>query len=94
MKNVCKYLQMVAMMVAASLFVACSDSDSYDPYANQSIRPFYPSAVAFSSLNSEEVQTDESWKFTYNTDNTIKTYTYSSTIKNKKGVEFTENHNG
>ena len=94
MKNVCKYLQMVAMMVAASLFVACSDSDSYDPYANHSIRPFYPSAVAFSSLNSEEVQTDKSWKFTYNTDNTIKAYTYSSTIKNKKGVEVTENHKG
>ena len=89
-----KISNLLSAMMLIPVFAACSDGDSFDPYKNQSNRPFYPSTVSFSSLNNEGAQTDKLWKFTYNPDNTIKEYTYENKVKTKNGVEVIEQHSG
>ncbi len=81
--------------IAATLFIcSCSDSDSFDPYKNQSIRPLHPTTLTFSSLNNEDTQTDKSWNFKYNADNSINSYDYTYKVKTKDGVEIQETHHG
>jgi hypothetical protein len=85
----------VILAVVATLFIySCSDSDSFDPYKNQTIRPFYPTALTFSSLNNENTQTDKNWKFKYNADNSINSYSYTYKVKTNDGVEINEEHQG
>ena len=80
--------------LAAILISACSDSSNFDPYAAQEKRPFYPSTITFNTIDNNETKNDKKWDFTYNSDNTIKTYKYQNTITTKDGKEITEAHTG
>lgn len=75
-------------------FNACDDSDSFDPYKSQNNRPFYPTTVSFNSLDNENTQTEKTWNFSYNPNNSIKTYKYEHSVKTNNGIEISEKHTG
>ena len=84
-------------LIAATIaltFSACSESESFDPYKNRSKRPFYPTTVSFSNLNNDGSHSEKEWKLTYNSDNSIKAYTYDYSVKASSGVVMNEQHSG
>lgn len=84
-------------LIAATIaltFSACSESESFDPYKNRSKRPFYPTTVSFSNLNNDGSHAEKEWKLTYNSDNSIKAYTYDYSVKASSGVVMNEQHSG
>lgn len=91
MKRIYNFLIASTMLVA---FAACSESESFDPYKNQSKRPFYPTNVTFSNQNNDGAQVEKKWSLSYNNDNSIKAYTYNYTVKTGSGVEMQEEHSG
>ena len=78
----------------ALAFAACSESENFDPYKNRSKRPFYPTTVSFANLNNDGSQIGKEWKLTYNSDNSIKAYTYDYSVKASSGVVMNEQHSG
>ena len=80
--------------LTAILFSACSDSSDFNPYESREKRPFYPSTITFNTIDNNETKNDKKWDFTYNADNTIRTYKFHNTITTKEGKEITESHSG
>ncbi len=91
MKKIVYFLTITAVCIALG---ACSDSDSFDPYKNQSKRPFYPTTITFGNINNDGTQTDKKWELTYNADSSIKTYTYDYCIEANNKVKIQEKHSG
>lgn len=87
------YTFLLAAMTAL-IFSACDDSSSFNPYEAREKRPFYPTTIAFCTVDNNETKTDKKWDFTYNADNTINTYKYQTSITTKEGKEITESHAG
>ena len=78
----------------ALAFASCSKSDDFNPYKDQSKRPFYPTTVTFDNLNNDGSQVEKKWTLAYNSDNSIKAYTYDYSVKASSGVVMNEQHSG
>ena len=76
MKNRINIIAIIATILA---FTACSDSDSFNPYEAQKKVSFYPQTLSYIN-NNRSSDTTEDWTFTYNNDNTIKSYSSKQTI--------------
>ena len=71
----------IASLIAIFTLVSCgSDSDSFNPYKDQTKMPIYPKSLSFRSINNDGATTYENWTFQYNNDSTIKSYTYEHSI--------------
>ncbi len=77
-----KFIDYVIMFSLFFTLASCSDdNNNINPFAIQPKTPFYPTALTFRSINAEQTETVVNWSFTYNTDNTINTYTYKKSVK-------------
>ena len=87
------YFTLIATAIAL-VFSACSESENFDPYKDQSKRPIYPTTVTFDNINYDGSKVEKSWTLAYNNDNSIKAYTYDYSAKTSTGVEMKEKHSG
>ena len=86
------YYTLIAAIALA--FASCSESDDFNPYKDQSKRPFYPTTVTFDNLNNDGSQVEKKWTLAYNSDNSIKAYTYDYKVVTSTKVEMKEQHMG
>lgn len=87
------YCLLITTILAVAL-TACSNDDTFDPYKNQAKKPFYPTIVTFENSNNDGTKIDKKWELTYNTNNSIKAYTYNYNVKASNGVKMKEEHSG
>lgn len=82
-----KITKIVATIATILTLASCgSDSDSFNPYKEQTKMPLYPKTLSFSSINNDGATTKENWTFQYNNDSTIKSYTYSHKITSSDAI--------
>lgn len=78
MKNLTSiFITIIVVLVSVS---CSSDSSVYDPFKEQTKQPFYPARLSFRSVNDNGAITEKNWVFEYNSDNTIKRYTYTHSV--------------
>ena len=76
-----KNISIIAAIAVLFTLVSCgSDSDSTNPYKEQTKMPMYPKTLSFNSINNDGSTTREQWTFKYNSDSTIQSYTYTHSI--------------
>ena len=76
-----KSTTIIAVIATILALASCSDdSNRFDPYKEQTKMPIYPKSLSFKSVNNDGATTAENWAFNYNSDNTIKNYTYEHAI--------------
>lgn len=89
-----KIYQIFMTIIVTIAFYACSDSENFDPYKSQTRRPFYPATITFTNISNDNTETNKTWEFVYNADNSIKTYKYTHQTTAANGVKITETHSG
>ena len=89
-----KKFSIIATIAAILTLSSCgSDSDGFDPYKEQTKMPMYPKALSFRSVNNDGAVTQDSWKFKYNNDYSIKEYSLEHSI-NSDDTEIKESKQG
>lgn len=84
---------LISIAICLATLTSCSnDKDDFNVFEQQEKRAFYPKSLIFRSANNL-TDTKEEWTFTYNSDNTIKSYTREQTIKSGN-LEIIEIENG
>lgn len=89
-----KRISVIAAIATIMALVSCGgDGDGFDPYKEQTKSPMHPKALSFRSVNNDGAVTQENWKFQYNSDNSIKSYTYEHSL-NADDTSIKENRKG